>query len=287
MKSVNAPENRAYKRVIYYSDELNDDFAGTKISTNTVDHTFPFVHKNPFWNACAFVLYYVVALPLVYLAAKLYLGLKFENRRALKGLRKSGFYLYGNHTQQLDAFVPALAAFPKRAYIVANADAVSIPFLRNIVMMLGAIPVPTSPSGLRGFTKALSTRISQKRCVTEFPERHIWPFYTGIRPFPDNSFHHPIRDNVPLVAMVTTYRRRRGLLAWVKRPAMTVTFSEPILPPAGLSVQAAKTELRSTTAKAELRSTTAKAELRDKVYAFMKAHAGAADNVEYYHYVKR
>ena len=29
MKSVNAPENRAYKRVIYYSDELNDDFACT------------------------------------------------------------------------------------------------------------------------------------------------------------------------------------------------------------------------------------------------------------------
>ena len=69
--------------------------------------------------------------------------------------------------------------------------------------------------------------------------------------------------------MVTTYRRRRGLLAWVKRPAMTVTFSEPILPPAGLSVQAAKTELR------------------DKVYAFMKERSGAAGNVEYYHYVKK
>ena len=268
MSSRKASENGKYARVIYYSDELNDDFAGTKISTNKVDHTFPYVRRNPFWNAAAFVMYYIVAIPLVYLSAKLILGLKFENLRALRGLRKTGYYLYGNHTQQLDAYVPALAAFPKRAHIVANPDAVSIPFLRGIVMMLGAIPVPTEPSGLRSFTEALSTRISQKRCVTEYPERHIWPFYTGIRPFGDNSFHAPIRDNVPLVAMVTTYRKRRGLFAWVKRPGMTVTFSEPFLPSPELPVREAK------------------AELRDKTYEFMRAHAEAEGNVEYYHYEK-
>ena len=269
MNSRKAPENGQYARVIYYSDELNDDFAGTKINKIKVDHTFPYVRKNPLWNGCAFVLYYVVAIPVVFLTAKLFLGLKFKNRRALRGLRKTGFYLFGNHTQQLDAYVPPLAAFPKRAHIVANADAVSIPLIRNLVMMLGAIPVPTEPSGLRTFADALSTRIAQKRCVAEYPERHIWPFYTGIRPFPDNSFHAPVHDDVPLVAMVTTYRRRRVLFFRVKRPGMTVTFSEPLRPSPGLSVREAKTELR------------------DKVYALMQSHASDADNVEYYHYVKK
>ena len=101
------------ERVVYYSDPLHDDFAGTNINTCTLGEDFPLIRRGPVWRFLAFVVYYIIAMPLVWLMSKLILGLKFENRRALRQLRGTGFFLYGNHTQLLDAYIPPLAAFPK------------------------------------------------------------------------------------------------------------------------------------------------------------------------------
>jgi len=254
------------ERIIYYTDEQNDDFAGTKIRKRPVGRSFPFLHRSVLWNGLAFIVYYIIAVPIVFLVCKLYLGLKFENRRVLRALRHTGYYLYGNHTRVLDAFMPAMAAFPKRAYIVADPDAVSLPLLRNIVQMLGAIPIPTEFSGMRGFLETVTTRCAQGRCVAVYPEAHIWPFYTGIRPFPDTSFRYPVKDNAPAVAMVTTYRKRRGLFRLAKHPGMTITFSEPMYPAQDLPPKAAQRDLR------------------DRAYVFMAEIAASRENIAYIRY---
>lgn len=254
------------ERVIRYRDPVNDDFAKTHIRTKRVGADFPFLHASPVWNGLAFGLYYLIAVPIVFAVSKLYLGLRFENRRVLRKLRGTGYYLYGNHTRNLDAFVPSMAAFPKRAYIVANADAVSLPLLKNIVQMLGAIPVPTEFSGMRGFMEAVYDRRAAGGCIAIYPEAHVWPFYTGIRPFPDTSLRYPVRDGAPIVAMCTTYRKRRGLFRLAKRPGMTVTFSEPM------------------TADPSLPPKKAQAALRERVYDFMAETAARPGNVEYIRY---
>ena len=174
------------ERVIYYSDPLHDDFAGNGINTRQVPGDFCYVHESLGWRMLSFIVYYIIAFPLVWLTAKLVLGLKFRNRKVMRKLRGQGFFLYGNHTQILDAYVPSLAAFPKKAYIVANPDAVSIPGLRHIVMMLGTLPVPSELSGFRRFMEAIKTRCSQGACVAVYPEAHIWPWYTGIRQYHRN-----------------------------------------------------------------------------------------------------
>ena len=199
------------ERVYAYSDPLNDDFAGTNITTCRVGKEFRFVRSSLLWRAVSFVVYYVIAFPIVWLVARLYLGLRFENKKVLRQLRGKGFFLYGNHTQILDAFLPAIAAFPRRAYIVAGPDVVSIPGIKHLVMLLGALPIPTEMSAMRGFLDAISLRYRQNACVAMFPEAHIWPYYTGIRPFPDTSFRYPVKENAPAVAMVVTYRKRKGL----------------------------------------------------------------------------
>ena len=56
-------------------------------------------------------------------------------------------------------------------------------------------------------------RIKQKRTVAVYPEVHIWPWYTGIRPFPAVSFAYPVKDGVPAVAFVTIYRKRKAVQA--------------------------------------------------------------------------
>lgn len=254
-------------KTIYYSDPLHDDFARTKIKTVVVDKTFPFLTDNVLYRTVAFLLYYLIAAPIVWLVAKLYLGLRFENRRALRRV-KGSFFLYGNHTRSLDAFVPPLAAFPRKAYTVANPDAVSLPFLRHVVLMLGGTPIPTTLSAMPLFLKTLQRRSDDGNCIAIYPEAHIWPFYTGIRPFPDNSFRYPAMMNRPVFAMVTTYRKRRGLMAWCKRPAMTVTLSDPIYPDPSLPRRQAQ------------------AQLCRQVYEFMLQTSRNRENIAYYHYVQ-
>ena len=101
-------------KILYYSDSSTDDFAGTNIRTNHIGEDFCYIHHSFFWKALSALLYYCVALPLVWIAAKVYLGIKIENRDVLRGLRHTGYYLYGNHTRVLDAYVPPLVSFPKR-----------------------------------------------------------------------------------------------------------------------------------------------------------------------------
>lgn len=254
------------RRVILYSDPLQDDFSGVKVQARDIGPDYTFVHHNFLWRAAAFLLYYLIAVPAVFLISKVYLGLKFENRAVLKQLRDTGFFLYGNHTRALDAFLPALTAFPKRAYVVANPDAVSVPCLGSVAAMLGVLPIPTKFSGMRGFLAAIKQRFSQGNIVAVFPEAHIWPFYTGIRPFPDTSFRYPAQLHAPVVAMVTTYRKRRGLFHFCRRPGMTVTFSAPIFPASDRSPREAQRELR------------------EQVYDFMQTVSSRKENIEYISY---
>ena len=256
------------KKIIYYEDLINDDFANNGIKPKLVTADFPFVIKNPFWILGEFLAYRIVATPLVWLIAKVGFGLRIKNRRAIRGLRGTGYYLYGNHSQNMmDAYTPTLVSFPKHAHVIVGPHAVSLALLRYPVMLLGGIPIPDGIKGKVIFLKALSFRVEQKRTVVIYPEAHIWPWYTGIRPFSDVSFTYPVKDDVPAVAFVTTYRRRK--LFPMLPPLLTVTLSEPFYPDHSLSRSEARRKLR------------------DQVYDFMCREAGTPDNYAYYEYVKK
>ncbi|MFR0733362.1 MAG: hypothetical protein ACLSHU_03350 [Oscillospiraceae bacterium] len=163
------------KRIIYYSDPLRDDFADNHIHTKAVDRHFPFLHRSRLWALWSFLVYYGVATPVVFLISKIYLGLKFENHRQLRKVRASGYFLYGNHTRGLDAFLPAMAAFPKRSYIVAGPDAVSIPGLRNWCSFWDASRFRLIGADFQLFWRLWSGAFTGS-CIGIFPEAHIWPF---------------------------------------------------------------------------------------------------------------
>lgn len=256
------------KKVVYYTDELNDDFAGTSISAREVGEDYKFVNRNPIWRAAATFFYRGIATPIVYLVCKLGYGLRIKNRKAIKKLGKQGFFMYSNHTQDLvDSFSPTIMAFPQRAHIIANADAVSITGLGQFVAMLGVIPVPTGIRGMRQFKDAIEERYRQGRAVMIYPEAHIWPYYTGIRPFTTTSFSYPVKLSAPCVACVTTYRKRK--LFKRLRPQVTITVSEPFYPDSSLSEREAKQKLR------------------DEIYGFMKKTAERPDNFAYIEYHKK
>jgi len=91
--------------------------------------------------------------------------------------------------------------------------------------MLGALPIPNSIKNMKEFIQAIETRINQKKCVVIYPESHVWPYYTKIRPFNDGAFKFQVNQNVPAFCITTTYYKRK----YGKKPGIKVFVDGPFM----------------------------------------------------------
>lgn len=259
-------KRKAPEKVVYYTDELNDDFAGTDIEKKTVDENFPYEHSL-IWRFAAWIVYYGVAMPLIWLYERVLLRMRFVNKKAMKQVKGKPCFFYGNHTGFYDAFTPNILSFPRSNKIVVSSDTVSIKGLKNLTQMLGAVPVPTGRSGMKKFLQAIE-RHHKRSNVTIYPEAHIWPYYTGVRAFKSTSFCYPVKYGAPTIAFFTAYTAPKGFLSCFRKANATVYVSDPIYPDEGLTGKAAQQNLR------------------DKVYAFMLEKSAYSDYAVI-EYVKR
>ena len=197
-------------RINYYNDELNDDFAEDKdkIKPIKIDENYKYIHKNLLWNITAIILYRIIFSIPVYIHTKIKYKFEIVNKEALKKEKKNGYFIYGNHTNEfIDPFFPTFITFPKRVYVIANADNVSIPGLKTAIRMLGALPVPDNIKASKNFFKAIKYYINKNRVIAIYPEAHVWPFYTKIRNYKSVSFKYPIELDKPVYSFTTTYQQ--------------------------------------------------------------------------------
>ena len=195
-------------KVIYYSDELNDEFSEKKIETKKIDKNYKYVHKNPLWNLCSYLVQNIFSVPIKNLYSSIKFKIKYVGKEKLKPYKKQGYFIYGNHTQAFaDTFITSRAVYPKRNFLIVNPANVSMKGLGTLVEMLGAIPIPTELNGMKKFMDTIKLRIEQGYSVTIYPEAHIWPYYTGIRNFKSVSFKYPVELDVPSFCMTNTYQK--------------------------------------------------------------------------------
>lgn len=194
----------------------------------------------------------VLSMPVKVLYQKIKFRLNYVGREKLKKNNNRGYFIYANHTQPFaDTFIPSVANYPKRNFLIVNPENVSMPGLRTLVEMLGAIPIPCDAGGMKNFLRAVEDKIRRGYSVTIYPEAHIWPYYTGIRPFKAVSFRYPVMLGCPVYALTNTYRRRGKT-----DKADIVTYIDgPFYPDSSLKPRERQQDLR------------------DRVYACMKARS--------------
>ncbi len=229
------------KKVIYYDNELEDEFSDAVIEAKPIDGSYQYEET---WlrKLGRLFFYRIIAIPIAYIFLKIKYAHKIVNRRLIKQVKKQGYFLYGNHTHFLcDALIPTMISLPTGAYVIVHANNVSMPVLGRITPALGAIPLPDDGEAARNFMKAVKDRIQDKKCVTIYPEAHIWPYYTGIRPYTEANFRYPIQYGVPTFAFTNTYQKRR----FFKTPKIVTYIDGPFYPKEGAKGNEARTDLRN------------------------------------------
>ena len=148
------------RKVIYYKDELNDEFSEAKIVPRKIDENYVYIHKNPLWNIASYILQNILSMPIKLIYAKCKLGIKYIGKEKFKKARKTGYFIYANHTQSFaDTFIPSLANYPKRNFFIVNPENVSMKFLKHTVEMLGALPIPSDKKGMVHFLEAIKNNV--------------------------------------------------------------------------------------------------------------------------------
>lgn len=252
------------RKVIFYTDELNDEFSTAKIEPRVIDENYKYIHKNPIWNITAYIVQNILSMPIKVLYAKIKFKIKYIGKDKLKKYKNEGYFIYGNHTQAFaDTFIPSIANYPKRNYFIVNPENVSMKFLRTIVEMLGAIPIPSNKKAMKNFLEVIENRIERKCSITIYPEAHIWPYYTKIRPFKVVSFKYPVQLSKPSFCITNTYQR------YDKDKIKIVTYVDgPFFPNKDLTTKEQQQNLR------------------DQIYNKM-VERSKNSNIEYIKYVKR
>lgn len=252
-------------KIIYYKDELNDEFSPTTKTCRKIDENYKYIHKNPLWNLCSFLLQNVISVPIKVLYSKIKFKIQYIGKEKLRPYKNQGYFIYANHTQPFaDTFIPSNPIYPKRNYFIVNPANVSLRPFRTIVEMLGAIPTPSNKIAMKNFLDAIEKKINSNSAITIYPEAHIWPYYTKIRPFKSVSFKYPIQFEKATFCMTNTYQSYGKNNDKIK----IVTYIDgPFFPNKDLSIKEKKQDLR------------------DKVYNTM-VERSKNSNIEHIKYMK-
>ena len=230
------------RKVIYYRDELNDEFSTAVITPKKIDGSYTYVYASPFKKFTRVFWYDIVAKPLAIIYTKAAFRHKMIGNKVLKDYKDKPYFIYGNHTHAVcDALIPSMLLLRKSVYVIVHPNNVSMPVLGRITPSLGALPLPDGREAYRNFIDAINTRISEGCAVTIYPEAHIWPYYTKIRPFKDVSFSYPVKLGVPAFCFTNTYQKRR----FSKKPRIVTYVDGPFFADETLPAHEQKTDLRN------------------------------------------
>ena len=219
------------RKIFYINDELNDEFSGIVRKEITIDENFKYIPKNILWRFLAFIIYYLFVFPFAYLYLKFNFAQKVKGKEKLKEVKSRQYFIYINHTQAPgDGFLPACVLFPHKPYVVVNKDNLATKGTKNIMQMLGAVPIPTTIKAMGNFKNALEELVKNRHPIVIYPEAHIWPFYTDIRSFSQVSFRYPVKMGLPIYTFTNVYTKKRGI-----KPRMTTYVDGPFSAPENVS----------------------------------------------------
>ena len=182
-------------------------------------------------------LLYLIAYSILFLLTKIWMGLKIEGR---ENLNKVGdeYITVANHINMIDCAMITLSIFPRIPYFLTLQSNLEIPFIKYLVMFFRGIPIPRTVAGKEKMVNTIDGLLKRGEVVGIYPEGHLMPYYDGIREFKNGAFNFAVKNQVPILPIVFTYREPEGIIKkFKKRPFITLTILKPEYPKPEMSKQ--------------------------------------------------
>ena len=137
--------------------------------------------------------------------------MKVYGKKNMKKLRKKGFIIACNHCFLFDDLGIGVNVFPfRKVYFGALDRSMRRPLVGFYLRSLGGIPIPSSSlSGMKKFNEDVGYLLRKNKPVIIDPEGSLWPYYRDIRPFKRGAFSLAVKNDVPVLPMVLTFKRKQ------------------------------------------------------------------------------
>ncbi len=193
-----------------------------------IDEKYEYIKEEKIFSFFSDLIYYGLAFPVLTILNKIVYDLKIEGKENIKNLH-TGAISVSNHVLVLDCTMVGKALGLKKVYFTTREGSFKIPFIRKLIKLLRAVPIPTGVKNKECFVNQLDKAIKEGKIIHFYPEKALWPYYEKIRKFKNGAFDFAIRNDVPVIPMVITFRNPKGIRKlFKKKKDVTVKILEPI-----------------------------------------------------------
>ncbi len=193
-----------------------------------LDSNYKYINDEKIFSFFSNLLYYGLAFPVLTVLNKIVYDLKIEGKENIKNL-KTGAISVSNHVLILDCSMIGLAFGLKKVYFTTREGSFKIPFVRKLIKLLRAVPIPTKLKDEEYFIKGINKALQDGKIIHFYPEKALWPYYEKIRNFKNGAFNFAIKNDVPVIPIVIKFRNPKGIRKIFKnKKDVTLKILEPI-----------------------------------------------------------
>lgn len=193
-----------------------------------IDKNYEYISKSKIFSFASNLIYYGIAYPILKVLLKIIYDLKIEGKENIENI-KSGAISVSNHVLFLDCAMVGLSFGKRKVYYTTQEESFKIPFVRKLIKYLRAVPIPKSINNRKYFIKEMDETLKEGNIVHFYPEAALWPYCNRIRKFKNGAFDLAVRNGVPIIPIVFTFREPTGYRRFFKtKKDVTVKILKPI-----------------------------------------------------------
>ena len=190
---------------------------------------YKYIIDNRIFNAFSDLLA-IIATPILWIINIVLFGFDVQG---VDNLRKvsGGKVTISNHIHPMDCTMNGLINFPERTYFPTLATNFKIPFIRHLIRILYAIPIPKKVTQKEKFFEEIKKALLDGKTVHMYPEAALWPYYEKLRPFKKGAFKMAVDAKCPIVPILYEFKEPDGIFALYKRKkCIHARVLEPVYP---------------------------------------------------------
>lgn len=190
---------------------------------------YEYIVNDPIFNFFSDLIFYIIT-PILWIFNKVMFGFEIEGIEKLRKI-SGGKITISNHIHPMDCTMNGIINFPERTYFPTLATNFKIPFIRHLIRILYAIPIPKKLKQKEEFFNQINEALLSGKTVHMYPEAALWPYYEKIRPFKKGAFKMAVTANCPIVPILYKFEEPTGIFAlYKKKKCIHAQILEPVYP---------------------------------------------------------